>query len=197
MARKLWEYFAYENPAQQIVDDLADVFIANDLSVRELVRALLNRSEFSSAQAKQGSVRSPTEWVVSILVQTGLSASAIGVFNYGESMGQRVFDPPNVAGWKANNYWMTTSAISGRANLAKKVAATLRTNGGFDNLQTMSVTQAVDHVIAYFGLAPVAPITRQALIDAHQAERVSGSNSRAATNLLVMAMLTAEMNVPS
>jgi len=197
MARKLWEFFAYDNPAQNIVDDLANVFVANNLSVRELVRALLNRSEFYSAQAKQGSVRSPTEWVVSILVQTGLSAGAIGVFNHGESMGQRVFDPPNVAGWKTNNYWMTTSAISGRANLAKKVASMLRANGGFDDLQAMSVTQAVDHVITYFGLAPIAPITRQALIDAYQAERVSGSNSRAATNLLVTTMLTAEMNVPS
>lgn len=197
VARKLWEYLAHDNPAQHIVDELAAVFIANNLSVRELVRALLNRSEFYSAQAKQGSVRSPTEWVVSILVQTGLSAGAIGVFNFGESMGQRVFDPPNVAGWKTNSYWMTTSAISGRANLAKKVASMLRANGGFDDLQSMSVTQAVDHVIGYFGLAPMTPITRQALIDSYQAERASGSNSRAATNLLVMTMLTAEMNVPS
>ena len=41
--------------------------------------------------------------------------------------------------------------------------------------------------------------TRQALIDAHQAERVAGngSNSKAITNLLVMTMLTAEMNVVS
>jgi hypothetical protein len=37
------------------------------------------------------------------------------------------------------------------------------------------------------------------MIDAHQAERVAanGSNSKAITNLLVMMMLTAEMNVVS
>ena len=198
IARKLWEYFAYLDPAQNIVDDLAAVFLANNLSVLELLRALFNRSEFYSATAAQGLVRTPTEWVVALLVQTGLSSATIKVWEYGESMGQRIFDPPNVAGWKANSYWMTTSAVSGRANLAKKVASLLRLNGGFDNLITMSVAQSVDHVAAYFGITLSSP-TRQALIDAHQAERVAGngSNSKAITNLLVMTMLTAEMNVSS
>jgi uncharacterized protein (DUF1800 family) len=113
-------------------------------------------------------------------------------------MGQRVFDPPNVAGWKANGYWMTTSALSGRANLAKKVASLMRLNGGFDNLITMSVSQSVDFVADHFGLV-LSNISRQSMIDAHQAERVAanGSNSKAITNLLVMMMLTAEMNVVS
>ncbi len=198
IAKKLWEYFAYLDPAQNIVDDLAAVFMANNLSVLELLRALFNRSEFYSSTATQGLVRTPTEWVVALLVQTGLSSATIKVWDYGESMGQRVFDPPNVAGWKANGYWMTTSALSGRANLAKKVASLLRLNGGFDNLITMSVAQSVDNVAAYFGIT-LSSSTRQALIDAHQAERVAGngSNSKAITNLLVMTMLTAEMNVTS
>ena len=54
-------------------------------------------------------------------------------------------------------------------------------------------------VIAYLGLAPMAAMSRQALIDAHQAERsaANGSLSKAVSNLLGMAMLTGEMNVPS
>jgi uncharacterized protein (DUF1800 family) len=198
IARKLWEYFAYLDPAQNIVDDLAAVFVANNLSVLELLRALFNRAEFHTPTAVQGLVRTPTEWVVSILVRTGLSSATIKVWDYGESMGQRVFDPPNVAGWKANGYWMTTSALSGRANLAKKVASLMRLNGGFDNLITMSVSQSVDFVADHFGLV-LSNISRQSMIDAHQAERVAanGSNSKAITNLLVMMMLTAEMNVVS
>ena len=198
IARKLWEYFAHLDPAQNIVDDLAAVFIANNLSVLELLRALFNRPEFYSPAAVQGLVRTPTEWVVALLVQTGLSSATIKVWDYGESMGQRIFDPPNVAGWKANGYWMTTSALSGRANLAKKVASLLRLNGGFDNLITLSVAQSVDQVAAFFGVT-LSPVTRQSLIDAHQAERIAanGSNAKAITNLLVMTMLTAEMNVAS
>lgn len=198
IAKKLWEYFAYLDPAQNIVDDLANVFVANNLSVLELLRALFNRSEFYTTQAKQGLVRTPTEWVVALLAQTGQTAAAVKVFDYALSMGQRIFDPPNVAGWKANTYWLTTSALSGRANLAKKLASLVRANGTFDHLITMSVGDSVDAIAAYLGIT-LAPATRQALIDAHQAERVAadGSNSKAITNLLVMSMLTAEMNVPS
>lgn len=198
IARKLWEYFAYLDPAQNVVDDLANVFLANNLSVRELLRALFNRTEFYSEQAKQGLVRTPTEWVVALLVQTALPAATVKVFDHALSMGQRLFDPPNVAGWKANTYWLTTSALSGRANFAKRVANAVRANGRFDELIGVSVGDAVDTIAAFLGIT-LAPTTRQALVDAHQAERtaLNGSNSRAITNLLVMAMLTAEMNVPS
>ena len=114
------------------------------------------------------------------------------------ALGQRIFDPPNVAGWKANTFWLTTSALSGRANLAKRVASLVRANGMFDDLITKSVAESVDIIAAYLGIT-LATVTRQSLIDAHQAERVAtnGSNAKAITNLLVMAMLTAEMNVPS
>jgi hypothetical protein len=132
-----------------------------------------------------------------MLAVTGLTATAVNVYGFGDRMGQMVFDPPNVAGWKSNTYWLTTSALSGRAAVAKKVATLLRANGGFDSLYVMSATQAVDHVIGYFQLAPMAPLSRQALIDAHQAERLAsnGTVSKAVTNLLIMTMLTGEMNV--
>ena len=194
----MWEFFAHPNPPQNVVDDLGNVFVASNLSVLELLRALFNRPEFYSAEAKQGLVRSPVEWVVAVLAQTGLSAATVKVFDYSLPMGQRLFDPPNVAGWGTNSYWLTTSAVSGRANLAKRVAGLVRANGTFDSLINVSVGSAVDQIAAYLGIT-LAPATRQALVDAHQAVRIAanGSNSRAITNLLVMAMLTAEMNVPS
>ncbi|MEK7426857.1 MAG: DUF1800 domain-containing protein [Actinomycetota bacterium] len=199
IAKKLWEFLAYPKPAAYIVDELAALFVLNNLEIRPLVEAILNRPEFYSAEAKQGLVRTPAEWVVNLLARTGLTSAAINVQGYSEAMGQMVFNPPNVAGWKNNSYWMTTSALSGRANLAKRVAGLLRANGGFDGLYAMSVADSVDYVVNYFGLAPLAASSRTALINAHQAERgaSNGSNSRAVTNLLIMTMLTGEMNVPS
>ena len=98
-------------------------------------------------------------------------------------MGQTVFNPPNVSGWKANSAWLTTSALSGRAAVAKKVAGLMRANGGFDTLYAMSAADAVDTVASTFDVTPLSPVTRQALIDAHAAERAApnGSNSRAVT----------------
>jgi uncharacterized protein (DUF1800 family) len=197
ISKKLWEFLAYPKPDATIVDSLANTFVATGLSIGHLVAAVLNHAEFYSAQAKQGLVRTPTDWLVTLLSTTGLTAGAVNAFGYGDRMGQMIFDPPNVAGWKSNNAWLTTSALSGRANVAQKVASLLRANGGFDGLYAMSVPDSVDHVINYFGLAPMSAVSRQALIDAHQAERAAsnGSNTKAVTNLLIMTMLTGEMNV--
>ena len=197
IAKKVWEFLAYPKPVSTLVDALATEFVASGLSVAALVRAVLVRPEFYAPEAKQGLVRTPTEWIVAMLALTGQTATAVNVYGFGDRMGQMIFDPPNVAGWKSNTYWLTTSALSGRAAVAKKVASLLRANGGFDSLYVMSATQAVDFVIDYFALNPMAPQSRQALIDAHQAERLAsnGTVSKAVTNLLIMTMLSGEMNV--
>jgi uncharacterized protein (DUF1800 family) len=197
IAKKLWEFLAYPGPAEQIVADLAALFIANNLEIRPLVAAILNRPEFYSTQAKQGLVRTPTEWAVSLLVASGQPSAAVGLYDYADRMGQMVFEPPNVSGWRNNGAWLSTSALSGRAAVAKKVASLMRANGGYDNLYAMSAADAVDTVANVFGIAPLATTTRSSLIDALASERSAsnGSNSKAVTNLLIMTMLTGEMNV--
>jgi uncharacterized protein (DUF1800 family) len=196
IAKKFWEFIAYPRPAQNIVDDLGTAFSNADLDIRVLVRAALLRPEFYSVECRQGLVRTPTDWIVEIMARTGMNAATVNVFSFGDRMGQIIFNPPNVAGWKNNSYYLTTSALSGRANVAKRIAGQLRNNNGYDFLYSMSVPQSVDHVLGVFGLN-ANPATRQSLIDAHQAERSAsnGSNRTSVTNLLYMVMLTGEMNV--
>jgi len=197
IATKVWEFLAYPRPADNIVFELADLFIANNLEIRPLVAAVLNRPEFYSVDAKQGLVRTPTEWAVALLVASGQTSRAAGLYDYADRMGQMVFEPPNVSGWRNNGAWMSTSALSGRAAVAKKVAGLMRANGGFDNLYAMSTADAVDAVANVFSIFPLAGSTRQSLIDAFGAERAAsnGSNAKAVTSLLTMTMLTGEMNV--
>ncbi len=197
IARKLWEFLAHPGPPAKVVSDLADVFVANDLELKPLLRALLNRPEFYAPAAKQGLVRTPIEWAVALCYHTGLPASATGMSWRGESMGQQMFQPPNVSGWRHNAYWLNTSALNGRADLARSITWRLRQNGGFDHLYAMTVEAAVDHVAAYFGITPLSATTRAALVAAHRAERtaVKGNNWWAPTNLLTMTMLSPEMHM--
>lgn len=197
IAKKLWEFLAYPRPSADIVAALGDVFIANNLEIRPLVQAILVHPQFYSAEAINGLVRTPTEWAVALMAYSGLNSAAIGLYNFAERMGQTVFDPPNVAGWKNNTYWLTTSALSGRAAVAKRVATLLRANGGYDNLSAMSTTDAVTFVATAFGINPLPPATATALANAYAAERVAsdGTVAKANTNLLVLMMLTPEMNV--
>jgi uncharacterized protein (DUF1800 family) len=197
ITKKLWDFFAHPGGPANVINELADVFIANDMALRPLMAALLKRPEFYSTAAKQGLVRTPTEWLVALTYHTNIAASEFGGSWMGDRMGQSLYNPPNVAGWKHNSYWMNTSALSARADIARGVTWRLRDAGGFDNVYAMSVPAAVDHVAAYFGMTSLSDATRNALISAHSAERaaVPWDNWWGPTNLLTMTMLAPEFHM--
>jgi uncharacterized protein (DUF1800 family) len=197
LVNKLWDFFAHPGGPSTVIDALTTVFLNSDLDVRVLMRALLLRPEFYGTTAKQGLVRTPVEWIVAIMHATGLTPDQLGVSWIGERMGQSLFNPPNVAGWKHNAYWLNTSALSGRAQVARGVTWHLRNNDGFANLSSMTTAAAVDHVATYFNIAPLSTTTRNALIAAHQAERDAQPwvSWWAPTNLLTMAMLSPELHM--
>lgn len=193
VARKLWTYFAYPNPDQRIVDDLAAVFVAADLEVKPLLRALLLRPEFYSATARQGLVRSPVELCAAACRMTGLPAVKTRFAWAGTPMNQYLFDPPNVAGWKNNGYWLATSALSARADLAWALGHALRENDGYAWLSTLPVDAAIDRAAALFGVNLTAA-SRAALATAQVAMRAI-SIGAAVTVLLVMVALLPEFHM--
>ncbi len=197
LVNKLWDFFAHPGGPSNVIDALTTVFLNSDLDVRVLMRALLLRPEFYGTTAKQGLVRTPVEWIVAIMHATGLTPDELGVSWIGERMGQSLFNPPNVAGWKHNAYWLNTSALSGRAQVARGVTWHLRDNDGFANLSSLTTAAAVDYVATYFNMLPLSTTTRNALIAAHQAERDAQPwvSWWAPTNLLTMAMLSPELHM--
>jgi uncharacterized protein (DUF1800 family) len=60
-------------------------------------------------------VRTPIEWAVVALRGLGLPTSAADLHWHLTNQGQEPLNPPNVAGWKANGYWISTSASASRA----------------------------------------------------------------------------------
>jgi uncharacterized protein (DUF1800 family) len=196
VSRKLWEFFAHARPAQHVVDDLAAVFVAHDLELKPLMRALLLRPEFYATETRQGLVRTPTDFAVAVMYHAHLTAAQVGLAGWSVKMGQILLNPPNVAGWKANEYWLSTSALSGRAGFARGATMHLRSNPRFDYLLQLAPDAAVDDVARFFGIAPLTAVTRDALIASHRAERDAQPDGWwAATNLLTMMMLTPEFNL--
>jgi hypothetical protein len=116
-----------------------------------------------------------------------------------------MYQPPNVAGWKPNAYWLNTSALAGRADFARSMTWWLRDGNAVparpfvdgNLIYNKTVADAVDFVASYFGIYPLSTTTRNALIAAHQAERSSTSyrNYWAPTNLLTMVMLAPEFHM--
>jgi uncharacterized protein (DUF1800 family) len=193
---KLWEFFAHQNPPSAVINALAPGFAA-DWQVKPLLKAMFLRAEFYLPASTQGLVRSPVDWVIALMYHTGFRSDAINPQWYTEGMGQVPFDPPNVAGWKSNAYWINISTFSSRAEFARGITWHLRQNDGFANLAQMTIDAAIDTVASLFGLAPLSVVTRAAMTTYLTAQRAAEpwGGWWEPTNLLSMAMLAPEMHV--
>jgi uncharacterized protein (DUF1800 family) len=82
---------------------------------------VLHRPEFWSGQARHGLVRSPAEYVVAVMRGVNRPAADVNPQWYMAGMGQELFSPPNVSGWKPNGYWLSTAAASSRLTFGRNV----------------------------------------------------------------------------
>jgi uncharacterized protein (DUF1800 family) len=201
IATKMWTFFAYPDPDDGVVSDLANVFLAADFSVTELVRALFNHPAFLS-NAPRRLVRSPVEWVVACLRSVDMSAGAANPQWWMQDMGQGLFEPPNVSGWRPNEYWLTTSRLWARANwtryiIWKKNLANGNVGDTLSDIVGMSVPDAVQHAFDVLGVDSPSPHTRSRLEAWLAAERADRDAWRNLTfiNLLTLVMLSPEFNL--
>jgi uncharacterized protein (DUF1800 family) len=196
LTKKLWEYFAHQQPSQLLVDELAQVLFDNDMAILPWVRAMLLRDEFYSTEAKQGMVRSPIEYVVALMFHTGYRGAALNPQWYVDGMGQVPFNPPNVAGWKHNGYWTNSSLFGARADFARGITWRLRQMNANEVAEGRTPAEAVDLVASMFGL-DLSATTRQALLDYCAVQRTNEPwiGWWESTNLLTMAMMTPEMHL--
>ena len=95
-----------------------------------LLRAIWTHDEFYSDQAKGRTVKSPVDYVVGTLRLFGLNRSdgktvgdGLNISDATTDMGMRLFDPPNVAGWKGGMEWINSGTLLSRLEFARSLAA--------------------------------------------------------------------------
>lgn len=118
IARKLWSFFAYENPDEQLVKALAGVFRESNYELKPLLRAMFMCDAFYSARARFTNIKSPVELLVGTLRMLEIKPEDAGAMNVGlRMMGQSLMQPPNVKGWDGGATWITSSTLYNRYNV--------------------------------------------------------------------------------
>ncbi len=197
IAKKMWAFFAYPDPDPSLVATLGDAFLAADFSIAALVRAIFNHPEFLSTQAKQGLVRSPSEWIVACMRAVGITSDDANPQWWMEDMGQQLFEPPDVSGWRPNGYWLTTSRIWARANWAGYIVWQNNVRNTLNAIIGMTVSNAIQHAFDVMGIDNPSAHTRSKLEAWLTSQRAAPNTWPDWTfiNLLVLVMLTPEMNL--
>ena len=134
--KKLFEFFAYplENTSadKTTIEKFADVYMNRNHSIKELVRAIFTSDEFFSDRARFALVKSPVEIIVGSIRMLGATYNPGASAREGASnnilaavsifLGQELFNPPDVSGWKHNLGWINTSTLLNRFTYADLLA---------------------------------------------------------------------------
>jgi len=197
IATKMWTFFAYPDPEPAVVTSLAASFLANDLSVHDLVRAIFMHPNFVSPKAMTGLVRTPAEWVAASMRVVGLTAPDANPQWFMDDMGQTLFEPPNVSGWRPNDYWLTTSRLWARANWARYIIWRNDVQNSLSDITAMTVPDAIQRGFDFFGIDTPSAHTRaklEAWLTKQRADTHAWTNWTF-INLLTLLMLSPEFNL--
>jgi len=122
LVRKLYRWLVSETdePSDALLAPLAESFAA-DYDVARLVRTILRSNLFFSPRAYRQRIKSPVEFALGIV--RGLEALAPTEKLAGDlaAMGQNLYHPPTVKGWKGGRFWLNQATLVGRSNLAAEM----------------------------------------------------------------------------
>jgi uncharacterized protein (DUF1800 family) len=121
LATKLLQFFVMPGPPKAAVHELAVCIRENDYAMRPVLHTLFSSAIFFGPQARHAIIKSPADFVLG----TGRSLEA--KVNLRESvdlmaqLGQALFEPPTVEGWKGGRAWINSATMLGRANFAAEL----------------------------------------------------------------------------
>ena len=126
---KLWSFFAGNDAADYLVDELEQVYTSSGHSIREVVRAILLHPDFYEEHTLKTWVRSPVEYAVASVRMLEGTTDFSAAANALAGMGQVLFNPGDAKGWDWGTSWMNTGSLFARSSLSNTLASNRGTTG--------------------------------------------------------------------
>ncbi len=119
IARKLWSFFAFEDPPPDLTRALARALVDARFEFRPFLKTVFLSREFYSDRAMGTQIKSPVQWLVGTARATESplpdTADAVTILR---ALGQELFAPPSVKGWDGGIAWISTTRLLHRYNIA-------------------------------------------------------------------------------
>jgi len=120
---KVYKFFVRDEVAPRVRAALGRTFRDSGYQMKPLLKQIFLSKDFYSEAAMATQIKSPVQLVVSTYKKLGLREVPT-IPDFGRmtaSLGQSLFDPPNVAGWAGGRTWITPSTLLQRGNLFREV----------------------------------------------------------------------------
>ena len=120
---KIYKYFVREDITPEMRAKVGTLFRDAKYEIKPLMTTLLLSKDFYSEPSVATRVKGPVEMVISTYKKLGLKeVPGIPDFNVVvQTLGQRLLNPPTVAGWAQGRAWITPASLLERGNFARDV----------------------------------------------------------------------------
>ncbi len=133
------------------IEELAALLAEQKLNIEPAVETILRSELFFSDRNIRTRIASPAAHVagaIRILELTAPPPSTLQLGDWCSRMGQDLFNPPNVSGWKGGRAWLGTRAVVARANFANSIATGALWRSTEDTVESRLETLASKYGIA-------------------------------------------------
>ncbi len=132
IAGKLYAFLAQQEPDREAVERLASVLRANTFELAPMLKNLFLSAKFYSPEVRGTQIKSPVQLVVGTLKDLGIGK--LTDYNVVDKalreMGQELFEPPDVKGWRYGRSWITSARVLTRYNRVADLVRSAPRPGG-------------------------------------------------------------------
>ncbi|MFN4768320.1 MAG: DUF1800 family protein [Ignavibacteria bacterium] len=122
ICERLYKAFVYDIPDRTIIDEMAAIF-RKDWEIKPVLETLLRSAHFFDSENIGAMYKSPASFLIGSIRSMNISkvpdfrmdVSSVtnrDLSNRMISMGEILFNPPNVKGWPGGRSWVSTSTVS-------------------------------------------------------------------------------------
>ena len=175
VGREIYAFFVSDDPDNDAIDQLAEVFVKSGYVIRDVLRFLFNSDFFKDAMFKK--VKSPAEIVSGTAILAGRHRTPyeFGLTDMTKKttiMGQELLNPPTVEGWHPGREWIDSSYLIERINFASEMVGDV-TNPGIasmieritENRTEISPDELLDACLYEMGCLELKDATRKILFE--------------------------------
>ena len=120
IAGKLYRHFAYQAIDNEAVTVMAQLFRDSNWELLPVIKKLVKSEHFFEESLMVSHLKSPLEIMLQIWKTAGVTADQVtdgwwdNIAYWSYQLGQELFNPPNVAGWKGYHAWINESTLTSR-----------------------------------------------------------------------------------
>jgi uncharacterized protein (DUF1800 family) len=115
IAEKVWKEFVSDEADEKAIYKLAATFYKSKYDIKKLLRATLLNERFWDPANRGTLFKSPVEMLVGAARTLQLPYDDTrGYVQLSAKLGQDIFDPPNVKGWKGSTAWISSESLLSR-----------------------------------------------------------------------------------